>query len=1076
MRALFWNIRGFGRRGRRTLLKEYLRLHRIDVVLLQETIKQDFTDAELASLEVGEKFFWSWLPANGQSGGMLLGVSDSLFEVGRMDRGQFFLSLSVLHRVSNKKMEVIGIYGPADHARSRGFLDEISVKIAGCTLPILMGGDFNLIRAAEDKSNDNLNWPLIDLLGSDHTPLVFDTGEGFPVRSNRFFFETSWFERHEFVPLVQHSWERLLTKVGGRDIIDWWNFMSTGLRQFLRGWNQNLGRDTKAEKAALLTQIAELDVLADATGLDEDAWASRYHLEEQLLHIYIMEEEHWRHRGREPARFLGPKGVWAGPFLMGEEARVSEEENGGLACTFSEPELEAIIKGMNTDTAPGPDGFPVMFFKRFWPQVKLGILHILNDFVLGRIDIARLNFGILSLIPKVPGAEQISQYRPIALINVVFKIISKAFASRLDPIAHRILSPNQTAFIKGRNILDGPLALMEIIHDLRKRKHSGVLLKLDFEKAYDRVNWDFLGEVLRYKGFDAGYIHRILQLVSGGQTAISINGEVGPFFRNKRGVRQGDPLSPLLFNFIGEALSVILSAAASAGHIHGLVPHLLPGVITHLQYADDTLILIQGSDEDIANLKFLLMCFEDMSGLKINYHKSEVFVLGQRISERNAIANKLNCKLGNFPFLYLGLPISNRKLTLEQWLFLVRKLAAKIEPWVGRLLTSGGRLILSNSCLDNLPIYAMGLFLLHDGIHARFDSHRSKFFWEGAGPKRKYHLVNWPTVCRPKEVGGLGLLNTKNMNLALLLKWIWRLYQDEDTIWTRIIRAKYVDASDLFSGFGHGGSPFWKSLHKIKHLFKVGAKHEVRNGIRTNFWKDWWIGRGPIMDSFPMLFAICDNQDISVAEALQHHSLQVRFRRSLDQEGARYWGELQGMLAHVSLGTSQDKVSWHLDQHGSFTVKSMYAQLSQGTTVAHSKDMWEARLPLKIKIFSWQLAIDKLPSGQQILTRHGPSNGLCALCGAPEDASHIFFACSLAMFSWRLLWVLFLAQSWALWNVRNKLAIEKKIISNPADIIYKITIFLQLWSLKAKAREKEGLSWMACELRELYVQLKPPAG
>jgi hypothetical protein len=285
--------------------------------------------------------------------------------------------------------------------------------------------------------------------------------------------------------------------------------------------------------------------------------------------------------------------------------------------------------------------------------------------VLGRIDISRLNFGILSLIPKVPGADQITQYRPIALINVIFKIVSKAYASRLDPIAHRILSPNQTAFVKGRNILDGPLTLLEIIHDLRQRKHNGVLLKLDFEKAYDRVNWDFLGEVLHCKGFDEGYIHRISQLVSGGQTAISINGEVGPFFRNKRGVRQGDPLSPLLFNFIGEALSGILSAASKAGHIHGLVPHLLPGGVSHLQYADDTLILIQGSDEDIANLKFLLMCFEDMSGLKINYHKSEVFVLGHRFEERTSIANKLNCKLGTFPFIYLGLPISDRKLTLE---------------------------------------------------------------------------------------------------------------------------------------------------------------------------------------------------------------------------------------------------------------------------------------------------------------------------------------------------------------------------------------------------------------------------
>ncbi|KAK1642004.1 hypothetical protein QYE76_059809 [Lolium multiflorum] len=129
---------------------------------------------------------------------------------------------------------------------------------------------------------------------------------------------------------------------------------------------------------------------------------------------------------------------------------------------------------------------------------------------------------------QVPGAEHISQYRPITLIDVIFKIISKAYATRLDPIANRIISPNQTAFIIGRNILDGPLALIEIIHTLRIKKQGGILLKLDFEKAYDRVNWEFLTEVLSCKGFDEGYIYQIIQLVSGGQTAICINGVVGP--------------------------------------------------------------------------------------------------------------------------------------------------------------------------------------------------------------------------------------------------------------------------------------------------------------------------------------------------------------------------------------------------------------------------------------------------------------------------------------------------------------------------------------------------------------------
>jgi hypothetical protein len=180
-------------------------------------------------------------------------------------------------------------------------------------------------------------------------------------------------------------------------------------------------------------------------------------------------------------------------------------------------------------------------------------------------------------------------------------------ANRLAPIAHRIIAPTQTAFIKGRLLLDGALSLQEIIYELRVRKSKAILLKLDFEKAYDRVSWLFLKEVLRKKGFDSGIIHRLIQLVSGGQTAISINGIVGPYFRNKRGVRQGDPIFPLLFDFIVDALAMILSRASEAGHIQGVIPHLIPGGITHIQYADDTMILLENTDQGLVNLKFLLI-------------------------------------------------------------------------------------------------------------------------------------------------------------------------------------------------------------------------------------------------------------------------------------------------------------------------------------------------------------------------------------------------------------------------------------------------------------------------------------
>jgi hypothetical protein len=144
-------------------------------------------------------------------------------------------------------------------------------------------------------------------------------------------------------------------------------------------------------------------------------------------------------------------------------------------------------------------------------------------------------------------------------------------------VAHIIIDPSQTAFIKGRLILDGALSLHEIIHELKRRNSKAILLKLDFEKSYDIVSWQFLREVLIRKGFDSGFVHRIMQLVTRGQTTISINGVVGPYFRNKRGVHQGDPLSPLLFDLVVEALALILKKASVAEHIKGVISCLLPG-------------------------------------------------------------------------------------------------------------------------------------------------------------------------------------------------------------------------------------------------------------------------------------------------------------------------------------------------------------------------------------------------------------------------------------------------------------------------------------------------------------------
>jgi hypothetical protein len=158
-------------------------------------------------------------------------------------------------------------------------------------------------------------------------------------------------------------------------------------------------------------------------------------------------------------------------------------------------------------------------------------------------------------------------------------------------------------------------------------------------------------------------------------------------------VRQEDPISPPLFDLVVDALALILKKDNSAGHIKGVISHLLPRGITHLKYVDDTMILIEKNDISIANLKFILIFFELLSGLKINYHKSEVIVMRVSPQEQARVANLLNCQEGAFPFRYLGFPTSDKKHTI-----------AEMEPVVATVGSS-------------LPLHTMSLFLLADGTH-----------------------------------------------------------------------------------------------------------------------------------------------------------------------------------------------------------------------------------------------------------------------------------------------------------------------------------------------------------------------
>jgi hypothetical protein len=203
-----------------------------------------------------------------------------------------------------------------------------------------------------------------------------------------------------------------------------------------------------------------------------------------------------------------------------------------------------------------------------------------------------------------------------------FKVFTKVGTNRVTDIAKNIIPPTQTAFMPGRHILEGVVILHEAIHELHRKKMDGVLFKIDFKKAYDKVKWPFLQHVLRMKGFHPTWCAWIHTFIEKGSVGIRVNDDIGYYFQTRKTLRQGDPLSPILFIIIVDMLEILIARAKEDGQVAGIIPHLVKGGVSILQYADDTIIFMEHDLDKALNIKLVFYIFEQLSGLKINFHKS----------------------------------------------------------------------------------------------------------------------------------------------------------------------------------------------------------------------------------------------------------------------------------------------------------------------------------------------------------------------------------------------------------------------------------------------------------------------
>ena len=235
------------------------------------------------------------------------------------------------------------------------------------------------------------------------------------------------------------------------------------------------------------------------------------------------------------------------------------------------------------------------------------------------------------MVPKKSGAEDFKDFRPISLIGSLCKLLAKVLANRLKRVMGKLVNKAQHAFVEGRQILDASLIANEVIDSLMRKKERRILCKLDIEKAYDQISWNFIISALQKIGFGCKWVNWIRWCISIASFSILFNGSPMGFFRSSRGLRQGDPLSPYLFVLGMEAFSLLIDTVASGGHLPGFKVIGRNGgmeQITHFLFADDTLVFCKDSKEQLAYLSWILLWFEALFGLKINLEKSSIMSVG----------------------------------------------------------------------------------------------------------------------------------------------------------------------------------------------------------------------------------------------------------------------------------------------------------------------------------------------------------------------------------------------------------------------------------------------------------------
>lgn len=903
---------------------------------------------------------------------------------------------------------------------------------------------------------------------SDHKPIILELFTEENLGPIPFRFSSLWLQHEGFQEMVADVWNR---PVQGSPFYVWEEKLRR-LKRRLKDWARTLKSPSSNRKAAM-DNLAIHQMLLENTEVTQDLLQREIDLQKDFHKASREEEENWRQKSRALWLQAGDKNTSF--FHKHAEARkqfksvkeihhhdvvvkdfeeikraahdyfkdlysapqeppldpqiypmnmiphcVQDPTNAMLMAPISMNELRSALDSMEPDKAPGPDGFPVRFYLSCWDIISADLLRMVKKSQSCSKIGGGINSAFLALIPKEKGAANFSRFRPISLCNSSYKLITKIIANRLKKILPAIIPENQGGFIKGRKILDNIVLVQEAVHSSWHRKEKGMVIKLDLANAFDRVKHEFLFMVMEKMGFSPAITKWIKACIAFPWIAPLVNGRPADFFQASRGLRQGCPLSPLLYAIQASVLSFQLD--------HNLHSQILPGLrmvhqvkdINHAQFADDTLLLGGASIISANSFKKELDSYREVSGSKINYSKSIVYSWNCSARELSDIARILQME-GSWKwdsFKYLGIPIFRTISKVAHWTPLLDKIKNRIHAWGASWLNNAGKIILMKAVLSSLPLYQHSILLAPKTFINKMEVLLRRFLWEGGkNNERRLHLVKWDTIKKPFMEGGLQIRDLATQNMALGTKLLWdivsgKISWSKKVLWRKYFHGKRLRCLD-HPPRSAKGSPVFNLCIKAWDHFSRNLYWIPGNGRKIRIWDD------PILGDQPMNH----EEGISnIRDWLQDRNLNTLWDISswsedglwerwqlgevpqwLEGEASVLLDKLQGKAPVKA--SSKDKRGWG-SVTGSYSASEGYKSISAIPNVPPNPAQWHfiwgsPSLP-KIDFFCWTLAHNSILTRDNLRRRGMEGPSWCNLCKSEEEtADHLFLTCSFALEVWK---------------------------------------------------------------------------